>query len=330
MKPAKTDSSLPVTHIPGNRTTPSLADDARAGLAQAPRSLPPKYFYDAVGAELFEDITQTPEYYPTRSELALLDAHSREILDSSGATQLIELGSGSSRKTRTLLAEAAAGTAYWPFDVSETMLLASAGQLRADFPGLAVHALVGDYTAGLAGVADALPAIGRRLVLFLGGTIGNFEPAEAERFMQGLRHVLRPGDSLLLGIDRHKDSAVLEAAYNDAAGVTAAFNRNVLRVLNRELGANFEMETWEHSAIYNSTAMQIEMYLKAKRAQSVRLPSIDLALDLAAGEQIRTEVSRKFDKARLEHLLGIAELRLQSLWTTPAPHAYSLALAQAE
>lgn len=328
MEADNSDPCLQVTQIPASVTAPSLAEDAQAGLLTAPRSLPPKYLYDAVGAQLFEDITQTPEYYPTRSELALLEAHGDDILAASGASQIIELGSGSSRKTRALLAKAAAGTAYWPFDVSEQMLVDSARELRADFPQIPVHALVGDYTAGLAGVAQVLPASGRRLVLFLGGTMGNFEPAEAAAFMQALRPVLRPGDRLLLGVDRHKDSAVLEAAYNDAAGVTAAFNLNVLRVLNRELDANFDVAAFTHRSVYDAEAMQIEMHLIANQAQSVRLGELDTHIDLAAGEVIRTEVSRKFDQPRLEALLGEAGLGLQQLWTTPEPHAYSLALAQ--
>lgn len=306
-----------------------MADEVRAGLLARPLSLPPKFFYDAVGAELFEQITHTPEYYPTRSELALLKSHGQEILQASGATQLIELGSGSSRKTRALLAQAADGTAYWPYDVSEQMLVESAEQLHADFPALHIHALVGDYTEGLSGLADVLPNEGRRLVLFLGGTMGNFEPADAATFMRRLRDVLRPGDKFLLGVDRHKDSAVLEAAYNDAAGVTAAFNRNVLQVLNRELDTDFDPQAFTHRAVYDSEAMQIEMRLIADHDMHVQLGDLGTGIDIAAGEFIRTELSRKFDEQRLVSLLATAGLQLQQVWTTPEPHAYSLALASA-
>lgn len=327
MNQAKQGHSLPITHIPSGRAAPSMADEVRVGLLTRPLILPPKFFYDAVGAELFEQITHTPEYYPTRSELALLETHGGDILDASGASQLIELGSGSSRKTRALLAQAPEGTAYWPYDVSEQMLVESAEQLRADFPALNIHALVGDYTGGLAGLADVLPNSGGRLVLFLGGTIGNFEPTDAATFMRQLRTVLRPGDKLLLGVDRHKDPAVLEAAYNDAAGVTAAFNRNVLEVLNRELNADFDPQAFTHRAVYDREAMQIEMRLIADRDMHVQLGGLDAGIDIAAGEFIRTELSRKFDEGRLEALLATADLELQQLWTTPEPHAYSLALA---
>lgn len=330
VSPVTPDLALQITRIASQRTAPSLADDVRAGLLEPPRSLPPKYFYDAVGAELFEQITHTPEYYPTRSELALLQQHGADILRASGAQHLIELGSGSSRKTRALLSGAAPGTAYWPFDVSEQMLLDSAAQLRADFPHLSVHALVGDYTAGLQGLADVLPQQGRRLVLFLGGTMGNFEPADAADFMHSIRGLLRPGDSMLLGVDRHKDTAIVEAAYNDAAGVTAAFNRNVLNVLNRELRANFDPGAFDHRAIYDPQAMQIEMYLIAQRKMQVRIDALDLALELQANERILTEVSRKFDQTRLKTLLATAGLGLQNLWTTPEPLTYSLALALVE
>ena len=327
---AKPATNLQITRIASGHTAPSLADEVRTGLLAKPRKLPPKYFYDAVGAELFEQITRTPEYYPTRSELALLQAHGGEILQASGAAQLIELGSGSSRKTRALLAEAMPGTAYWPFDVSEDMLLDSAAQLRADFPGLDIHALVGDYTAGLAGLANVLPDQGRRLVLFLGGTMGNFEPEDAADFMRSIRSMLRKGDSLLLGVDRHKDASVLEAAYNDAAGVTAAFNRTVLQVINRELDADFDPDAFAHRAIYDAATKQIEMYLIARHDLQVRIADLDEVLHLPAGERICTEVSRKFDPERLDALLASGGLRLQQLWSTPEPYSYSLALALVE
>ena len=294
-----------------SRAVPSLVDDVRAGLLDAPRSLPPKYFYDDRGSQLFDRICDTPEYYPTRTEAALLASHAGELIASAAPDALIEFGSGSSRKTRYLFDACetlAMNCSYWPFDVCEAMLRQSGDALMRDYDWLEVRALVGDYLAGL----DGLPTcVGRRCFVFLGGTIGNFEPRQARDFLREVRARMRPGDSLILGADRVKSPAVLHAAYNDAEGVTAAFNRNVLRVLNRELGADFVPDAFRHEAVYNASRQQIEMYLVPEAAQHVHLAELDAELDLAAGEPILTEISRKFTPQDLAGLLAEAGLRLE-------------------
>lgn len=327
--PSDAGHRLTVARVPPERAVPSLEDDVRAGLLAPPRSLPPKYFYDATGAELFEQITRTDDYYPTRCEAQLLAQHGADAMALAAPVHLIELGSGSSRKTRALLGDPGpALTHYWPFDVSETMLVESAEGLCRDFPALRVHALVGDYTAGLGGVAAQLPDVGRRLVAFLGGTLGNFDPALARRCMQDVLGLLRPGDHVLLGIDRHKDAEVLTRAYNDAEGITARFNRNVLQVLNDRLDANFELSAFDHLARYDETRQQIAMYLLSRDRQAVTLGAMGETLQLDAGEAICTEISRKFDEAGIAALLQDAGLEAVHVWTTPAPETYSLVLAR--
>lgn len=327
--PSDSAGRLTVATVQAERPIASLEDDVRAGLLAPPRQLPPKYFYDARGAELFEQITRTPEYYPTRCEQRLLAEHGAAAMQAARPVHLIELGSGSSRKTRALLSGANAElAAYWPFDVSETMLVASARRLCVDYPTLSVHALVGDYTAGLGGVASRLPDAGSRLIAFLGGTIGNFSPAQVARFMGDVAGLMRSGDHLLLGVDRHKDTTVLERAYNDAAGITAEFNRNALRVLNSGIKANFDVEAFEHMAVYDDEQHQIEMYLIARKAQTVSLGTLRQRITLAGGERIRTEISRKFDTEGIHGLLAGAGLAVAEIWTTPEPETYSLVLAK--
>lgn len=286
------------------RPLPSLREDVLRGFAQTPRRLPPKYFYDAYGSTLFERICDTPEYYPTRAEDELLARHAREIIEEAAPEHLIEFGSGSARKTRHLL-NACGAVTYWPFDVCEEMLLEAGERLRAEYAELAVSPLVGDYLGGLAGLPRPR---GRRLFVFLGGTIGNFEPAEARLFLRELRAQMGPADHLLLGADRVKATDVLEAAYNDAAGVTAEFNLNVLRVLNRELDADFDLDGFRHRAIYNPRAEQIEMYLIALQEQTVRVRALQRSYQFAEGEPILTEISRKFSRKGLAALLGGAGL----------------------
>lgn len=310
-----------------SRPAPSLAEDARAGLLEPPRSLPPKYFYDERGSRLFDRICNTPEYYPTRTEEALLERWAGEIIAATRPEQLLELGSGTSRKTRHLLdACQAAGLAcrYRPFDVCEAMLRESGARLLEAYPWLRVEALVGDYNAGLARLPDAP---GRCLFVFLGGTIGNFEPAQARTFLAELRARMRPGDALLLGADRVKDPDVLRAAYNDAAGVTAQFNLNVLQVLNRELDADFDPSAYRHLAEYNRRRRRVEMYLIARRPQRVRLGALGAEFRLAAGERILTEISRKFALSDLRALLAGAGLALARHYS-PANGYYSLLLAR--
>ncbi|MBU6228938.1 MAG: L-histidine N(alpha)-methyltransferase [Cyanobacteria bacterium REEB459] len=275
--------------------------DVIEGLTQAPKVLPPKYFYDDRGSQLFEQICGLPEYYPTRTEAWILQHYAPEIAEITGPCQLIELGSGSSTKTRLLLdAYQAQGYPlyYQPIDVSAGMLADSAAQLLTDYPTLQVQALVGTYDQALTALP---PASAPRLLLFLGSSLGNFTPLECDQFFAQVTTVLEPGDYFLLGIDLQKDRAILEAAYNDHQGVTAAFNVNMLAHLNYRFAGNFNLEAFHHQAIYNPGDCQIEMYLHCRQPQSVRLKALDLSLDLARGDSIRTEISRKFN---LEHMQG--------------------------
>lgn len=314
-------------HLSPDEAVTALREDARQGLTAAEKWLAPKWFYDARGSELFEDITRLPEYYPTRTEKALLRAHAADIARASGADTLVELGSGSSEKTRLLLdALRDAGTLrrYVPQDVSQSALEVAAHEVAAEYPAIEVHGVVGDFTRHL----DELPGGDRRLLAFLGGTLGNLIPDERAEFLASVRAVLVPGEHLLLGVGLVTDPAVLVPAYDDAAGVTAEFNRNVLHVLNRELGANFEPGAFEHVALWNETDEWIEMRLRATRAMHVRLDELDLEIDVAAGEEIRTEVSAKFRIEGIATELERAGLALTSRWTD-ADERFALLLATA-
>lgn len=293
----------PVRHIP------SLLEDVENGLLTPPRVLPPKYFYDDHGSRLFERLCETPEYYPSRTEEALLAAEAEAIMHTAKPDYFVELGSGSSRKTRHLLdawPSRSNNRVYWPFDVAEGFLKETGADLVNAYPWLDVHALAGDYHGGLSTLP--LPDEGRRLIAFLGGTMGNFEPAEATTMLTDIAHLLRPGDHLLLGVDRVKDPAILEAAYDDAAGETAAFNRNLLNVLNRELDANFQPDNFRHKALFNEQASRVEMHLEAEADNHVRLGMLNQHLEMNAGETIRTEISRKFTRDSLQTLLVSAGL----------------------
>ncbi|MGD0934065.1 MAG: L-histidine N(alpha)-methyltransferase [Streptosporangiaceae bacterium] len=319
-----TTTSLHVERrLPADFLAGALRADARAGLTSTPKSLPPKWFYDAAGSELFEKITGLPEYYPTRAEREILQSAAGQIAALSGAGTLVELGSGSSEKTRLLIdALRAARTlrTYVPVDVSEPALVAAAIALLTEYPGLEVRAVVSDFEQDLglpapASRGGAPGAKGRRLVAFLGSTIGNLLPGERAAFLARIRAALGEGDSLLLGTDLVKDPAVLLAAYDDAAGVTAAFNKNVLSVLNTELGADFDLDAFEHVAAWDPEREWIEMRLRAATAQTVHLPAIELTARLEAGEEMRTEVSAKFRRDRMTAELAAAGFTMQELWT---------------
>ncbi len=276
--------------LPEDATDAALRADVLSGLTRHPKTLPPKWFYDARGSELFEEITRLPEYYPTRAEREILEERSEEIAAVSGARTVIELGSGSSEKTRHLLEALTGLESYVPVDVSESALTGAAESLLVDHPDLSVHALIADFTGGL-----ALPGTpGPRLVAFLGGTIGNLLPEERAGFLHSVRSLLSPGDALLLGTDLVKDEETLVAAYDDGAGVTAAFNKNVLSVVNRELGADFPLDAFDHVAVWNPEQRWIEMRLRARRALNVKIRELDLVVPFEAGEEVRTEVSAKF------------------------------------
>ena len=305
--------------LPADFLADSLRADALAGLTTSPKSLPPKWFYDAAGSELFEKITALPEYYPTRAEREILQSVAPQIATASGAATLVELGSGSSEKTRLLidaLREAGTLRRYVPVDVSEQALLAAATALFSDYPGLEVSGVVSDFEeyVGLLGAGDD-GAEGPRLIAFLGSTIGNLLPAQRASFLARIRSGLADGDALLLGTDLVKDPAVLVSAYDDEAGITAAFNKNVLSVLNHELGANFDPDAFEHVACWDAGREWIEMRLRATSPQTVRLPAIDLTAEFAAGEEMRTEVSAKFRREGVARELAAAGFTLDRWWT---------------
>ena len=305
----------------------SLRADVRAGLTSTPKTLPPKYFYDGRGSALFEEITRLPEYYPTRAERSILEARAHEIADLTKARTLVELGSGSSEKTHLLLGalrDVGSLETYVPVDVSADAIEWALPGLAADYPDLEVHGVVADFERHL----DLLPQDGPRLVAFLGGTIGNFEPAHRAAFLAAVGRSLAPGDALLLGADLVKDPARLVAAYDDAAGVTADFNLNVLRVIDRELGADFDVDAFEHVAVWDVEHEWIEMRLRSTRDQQVSVPALDLTVHFDAREEMRTEISAKFRQETVARELTAAGLHPAAWWTDRAgDFALTLALA---
>jgi L-histidine N-alpha-methyltransferase len=305
----------------------TLVEDVRDGLTRSLKELPPKYFYDERGSELFDRITSLPEYYPTRAERQILNRHAPRIVAVSAAEELVELGSGSASKTRALLyAMAGHGSLrrYVPFDVDPSVVEACALELTELYPGLEVHGVVGDFGRDL----DCIPAGRRRLFAFLGGTIGNLLPDERAVFLAQLREQMGPDDRLVIGTDLVKDRSVLEAAYNDSAGVTAEFNRNVLRVINEGLEADFDPEAFEHVAFFDEANSWIEMRLRANGAQRVRIDGADLEVTFADGEEIRTEISAKFTREAVERELDAADLRLDDFFTDGS-QLFGLAFAKA-
>jgi L-histidine N-alpha-methyltransferase len=316
--PSPIPASLTIdVHLRPGDLDEALRSDVRAGFAAVPKVLPPKWFYDDRGSQLFDEITRLEEYYPTRRETEILRREAATIAARSGADTLAELGSGTSTKTEILLdalRDAGGLRRVVPFDVSEGTLRDAAGTLSARYPGVEVHAVVGDFEHHL----GRLPQVGRRLVAFLGSTIGNLEPGERAHFLGELRSGLRRGDTFLLGTDLVKDRDRLLRAYDDAAGVTAAFNRNVLAVLNARLGADFDPERFEHVARWNESAERIEMWLRATEAQTVHVADLDLRVAFAAGEELRTETSAKFRRAGVEAELATAGFDLDAWWTDTA------------
>ena len=304
-------------HLAPDATARALEADVRAGLGATPKTLPPKWFYDDRGSELFDEITRLPEYYPTRTERSILVEHARDVAELTKADTLVELGSGTSEKTRLLLdALRDAGTLerFVPFDVSEQTLREAAAAVAKEYAGVHVHAVVGDFEHHL----GELPRGGTRLVAFLGSTIGNLAPAPRAAFLADLAATLVPGDALLLGTDLVKEVDRLVAAYDDGAGVTAAFNRNVLSVLDHELDGDFDPDAFEHVARWDADAEWIEMRLRSRRAQTVHLRKLGLTVEFAAGEELRTEISAKFRRERVERELAAAGFQLAEWWTDPA------------
>ncbi|MFA1544685.1 L-histidine N(alpha)-methyltransferase [Actinomadura chokoriensis] len=290
----------------------TLRQDVRAGLTATPKTLPPKWFYDERGSALFEEITKLEEYYPTRREREILAARASGIAAATGARTLLELGAGSGEKTRLLL-DALSGTlrSYVPVDVSGDFLEEAAAGIAADHPDLTVRAVVADYEQHL----PLLPGGERRLIAFLGGTIGNMPPAERIGFLGGVRATMDDGDFLLVGADLVKDAGRLVRAYDDPSGITAEFNRNVLHVINRALDADFDPDAFEHVAVWNEADEWIEMRLRSVRDQDVRVGGLDLAVSFAAGEEMRTEISAKFRRERLAAELGAAGMEIAEFWT---------------
>lgn len=311
----------------GDGPVAELAEDAREGLGAEFKELPPKYFYDELGSRLFEQITELPEYYPTRIERKILVDQGAAIVDAADPQCLIELGSGSASKTRTLLdamRDRGSLHTYVPVDISEEITRQTAVELISEYPGLRVHGVICDFENDL----ERLPAWGqRRMIAFLGGTIGNFPPAQRVDFLSRIARMLGPEDSLLLGTDLVKDPALLEAAYNDSAGVTARFNKNVLTVLNRELGAEFDLEAFEHRAFYDAERQWIDIRLRSLADQIVSIRGLGIEVELRDGEEIRTEISCKFTRATIEAAYEQSGLRLVEFWTDP-DEQFGLSLAR--
>ncbi|GFG74113.1 L-histidine N(alpha)-methyltransferase [Mycobacterium botniense] len=304
-------------HLAAGSAYQALCRDVFDGLQRTPKSLPPKWFYDSVGSDLFDQITRLPEYYPTRAEAAILRSCSAEVAHASRADTLVELGSGTSEKTRMLLDalhHRGSLRRFVPFDVDAAMLHAAATAIQREYPYIEIEAVCGDFEEHL----GEIPGGGRRLFVFLGSTIGNLTGGPRAQFLAALAAVLRPGDSLLLGTDLVKDSERLVRAYDDAAGVTARFNRNVLAVINRELDADFDLGAYRHVARWNAGEERIEMWLRAERPQRVRVRALNLTVEFAAGEEMLTEVSCKFRPAAVAAELAAAELRRTHWWTDDA------------
>jgi L-histidine N-alpha-methyltransferase len=310
------------------RAIPDLVEDVEHGLLRNPKTLPPKYFYDDRGSRLFDAICDTTEYYPTRTEDALLRQYADDIIALSKPQHLVELGSGAARKTRRLFdacEQQQCHSTYWPFDVCKEMVIETATELQEEYHWLEVNGLVGDYHGGF----DHFPDIqGRTLYAFLGSTIGNFEHADAVNMLEELSGCMSQGDYLLLGADRVKDVEVLQAAYNDRQGTTAEFNLNVLRVLNNELDADFDLRNFDHKAIYNREQSRIEMHLVSKCEQQVTLGALNKSIDFLSDESIMTEISRKFTPDSLHELLNEAGFELVEHFQ-PDNGYFSLVLARA-
>ena len=328
------EERLEVVHPREGVARSTLEADVRRGLGGRPRSLPPKHFYDAEGSRLFDRICELPEYYLTRAERALLERHADAIVEAASPgeaiTELVELGSGMARKTGLLLGAIGRRTStptYVPLDISVSALEASARAMLREYPTLSVRAIVGDFQHDLSRISASTPgAPPRRLFAFLGSTIGNLDETEAPALIRAIGSEMTPRDSFLLGVDLVKDRAVLHAAYDDAQGVTAAFNRNVLMVVNRALGADFDVPAWEHEARWVEKRARIEMHLRTKKPTTVHVRALDLEVAFDAGETIHTEISRKFTRESIERTLREGGMRLHQLWDDEG--AFALALAR--
>ena len=311
-------SRFALHRLPSRSTT--FADDARSGLGATPKALPPRWFYDALGSALFSAITNLPEYYVTRTEESILRANGAEILDAMGErVSLVELGSGDSRKTRLLIEALLARQGsldYHPIDIDASVLESTARRLLADFPTLAVNAICTEFSDAAAALRALPPAPGtRKVVLFLGSTIGNLDDAEAIAMLSSLRSALAPNDALFLGADMRKPRNVLEPAYDDALGVTAAFNLNLLGRINRELGGHFRLDRFAHLAFYNEEQGRIEMHIVSREEQRVAIDALELEVAFAEGETIHTENSHKYTTEQIERIAGATGFTIAKMWT---------------
>jgi L-histidine Nalpha-methyltransferase len=327
MDGAATEQVTVEVRLPPGGPLSGMAADVHAGLTKPFKELSPRYFYDERGSELFERITELPEYYPTRAERSILEAHSPELVSAAGCpATLIELGSGSAQKTRVLLdamRDVGCLKAYAPVDISEEITRDTAGRIASEY-GITVHGLVCDFELDL----ERLPLAGPRVIALLGGTIGNFEPAQRASFLRRVANLLGPEDHFLLGTDLVKDRETLEGAYNDSAGVTAAFNKNVLAVLNHELGADFDLDLFEHTAFWDAENLWIDIRLRSLRRQVVEIADLDMLVPFGRGEEMRTEISTKFAREGLEGIYHEAGLELTDWWTDPEG-LFGLSLARA-
>jgi L-histidine Nalpha-methyltransferase len=327
MDPVTTDQITIDVHLPEGGPLSGIAADARMGLSAPFKELPPKYFYDERGSQLFERITALPEYYPTRAERSILDARAREIVEVAGTSTLIELGSGSAAKTRCLfdaMRDAEALEAYVPVDISEEITRETAVRLIDEYEDLRVHGVVCDYETHL----ERLPREPGGLIAFLGGTIGNFNPNTRRSFLARIASLMYPEDRFLLGTDLVKEPARLEAAYNDSSGVTAEFNKNVLHVLNRELDADFDPAAFAHLAFWDEVNSWIDIRLRSLADQTVTLSALDMQVEFADREEMRTEISSKFTREQLEAIYSEVGLEIVEWWTDP-DGLFALSLAQA-
>jgi L-histidine Nalpha-methyltransferase len=327
MDPVAADQITIDVHLPGGGPLSGIAADARMGLSAPFKELPPKYFYDERGSQLFERITELPEYYPTRAERAILDARAAEIVEVAGTSTLIELGSGSASKTRCLfdaMSSADSLDAYVPVDISEEITRDTAERLIGEYDGLRVHGVVCDYETHL----ERIPREPGGLIAFLGGTIGNFDPNTRRSFLARIASLMYSEDRFLLGTDLVKDPARLEAAYNDSEGLTAEFNKNVLHVLNRELDANFDPAGFAHLAFWDEVNSWIDIRLRSLADQTVTVGALDMRVEFAEGEEMRTEISSKFTREQLEAIYGEVGLELVEWWTD-AEGLFALSLAKA-
>ncbi len=316
-RPTSTTGDPVTVHLPPEAMARALRSEVAVGLSSSPKELSPKWLYDDRGCELFDEITRLAEYYPTRAERSILEAHADEIVERSGADSLIELGSGTSDKTRLLLdalRDVGRLDRFVAFDVAEATLRDAIAKLSIDHPGTEVLGVVGDFNEHL----GALPRGGTRLVAFLGGTIGNLHPAQRAEFLSAVHETLAPGDALLLGTDLVKDRGRLVAAYDDSAGVTAAFNKNLLHVLNRELDADFDLDRFDHVARFDEDGSFIEMRLRSRGAQQVEVRALDMTVQFDDGEDLRTEISTKFQPQRVRAELQAAGLQPEACWTDTA------------